>query len=256
MYANPVLYDRSNYLQVRDGAKMIEFIKSQFKGRSQIDTLLDIGCGSGNLTEMLYRELKPKRIVAFDLADAMVYFARNRNVTGMRDPDAIAYYQANACESFESLAEKLQLKPSSVDVVTSFYCIHWVPDKRKTCQNMYRFLKPNGKFYLVNSVWNDLFPVQHRIIEHNYWRPYLMQWVCDMKAGLAKDENPQGGCSRDDNNLVNFEIQHKPNHDALHKFWKKHLLESALVMEEMAFIYTDYPFKQVQDFNGKALKFN
>jgi SAM-dependent methyltransferase len=198
---------------------------------------------------MLYRELKPRRIVAFDLAEDMIKYASNRPKNS-RNPTAIHYYQANACEQFDTLAAKLDLTVSSVDVITSFYCIHWVPDKRQTCLNIYGFLKPSGKFYLINSVWNELFPVQHRIIEHEFWRPYLMQWVREMKDGLSKKEVAEASQDADEGKLTSFEILHKPNHEALHKFWNEHCLESALVMEEMSVIYTDYPFKLVQDFNG------
>lgn len=253
---------------------MIRNIKNELEGR-QIDTILDVGCGTGNLTEMMYRELKPKRIVAFDLAQDMISFAKSRQQSCPTNSkmeeqsrgSGVHYYQANACEPFEQLADKLGLAASSVDVVISFYCIHWVPDKRQTCDNIFRFLKQNGRFYLIISVWNDLFPVQHRIIEHPYWRSYLMQWVQEMRAGASKQLQPQqeqtsgqgdrgkpGQESKQELNeetLVGFEIQRKPDYDLLHDFWKNLCLGAALVMEEMDLIFTDYPFKQIKDFNGK-----
>ena len=245
MYANPKLYDRSNFLQVRDGAKAISTIKTEFASKP-IDTILDIGCGSGNLTEMIYRELKPKRIVAFDLAADMISYAREHSKISSTDDgkSGISYHQADACESFESLVDKLDLAPSSVDLVISFYCIHWVPDKRRTCENMYKFLKPNGKFYLIISVWNELFPVQHQIIQHEYWRPYLIKWL--------KEQMGEPNKELDESALASFSIQTKPSNDSLHQFWQNHCLNAALVMEEMSFIFTDYPFKKVQDFNGKS----
>ena len=248
MYANPSLYDRSNYLQVRDGAKMIALIRNEFQSRP-IDTILDIGCGTGNLTEMMYHELKPKRIVAFDLAQDMITYANQHSKGKVGNELAIDYYQADACDSFEILSKKLNLKPSSVDVITSFYCIHWVPDKRQTCENMFKFLKPNGKFFLIISVWNEFFPVQHQIIKHIYWRPFLTNLLKERAKA-----NQSGDGKVNEAGLANFEIESKPNHDSLHQFWRHYCLDNALVMEEMNFIYTDYPFKRVQDFNGKIIK--
>lgn len=250
MYANPTLYDRSNFLQVRDGAQMIARIKSDFAEKA-IDTVLDIGCGTGNLTELINRKLKPKRTIAFDLAPSMIDFARNRRrpslVGGEEEKEVyqegVKYYEGSSCEAFDKLAKKLNLKPSSVDVITSFYCIHWVPDKGQACTNIFRFLKPGGRFYMIISVWNELFPVQHRIIHHPYWRPYLIECL-RKRLGLGDDEE------LDESMVANFQVESKPKNDDLQRFWKNHCTIAGLEMNEMTFFYADYPFKSLVDFNS------
>src|SRR3954467_14657112 len=80
------------------------------------ETVLDAGCGSGRVTEMLLERLPRGHVVAVDASPSMVEHARKR--LGER---ATVFQSA--------LAELLLDEP--VDAVFSNAVFHWVPDHEK-----------------------------------------------------------------------------------------------------------------------------
>lgn len=175
MYANAQLYDQANFLQRRDAFKLFDQIRLDMEkmGKDMKNfTVLDMGCGTGNLTIQFTKSFQPKRMVAFDLSDDMIDYASKFSKVGT-DCD-IKYYQADASEQFDELSGKLKLEANSVDLVISIYCLHWITDRKGVMDNIQHFLKPGGRFYLIFSTWTELFPKQHKIIDNNRWRPILL----------------------------------------------------------------------------------
>lgn len=107
--------------------------------------VLDLGCGSGDLTVLL--ALAKARVVGVDLSPGMVDVARRRVERFV--PEAKAEFAA-------APAEKLPLEDASVDVILGRFILHHldIPRAAKECA---RVLAPGGQaLFVENSGRNPL----------------------------------------------------------------------------------------------------
>ena len=94
------------------------------------ETVLDAGCGTGNVTRLLLERLPRGRVIAVDAAPSMVEQARELLPAGtdVRQADLL----------------KLDLG-EQVDAVLSTATFHWVPDHDLLFRNLHDVLVPGGR---------------------------------------------------------------------------------------------------------------
>ena len=97
------------------------------------ERVLDAGCGSGRVTELLAGRLRRGAVIALDGSPAMVEAARQRLA---RFGDRIAYVVAD-------LGKPLPIDP--VDAILSTATFHWVPDHDALFRNLAAVLRPGGR---------------------------------------------------------------------------------------------------------------
>ena len=104
--------------------------------------VLEIACGTGIVTKALLTALPGAGIVATDLNDSMIDYARSRlPVTGR-----LEWRQADACA--------LPFEAARFDAVAFQFGLMFVPDKALAMREARRVLRPGG--HLVFSVWDEL----------------------------------------------------------------------------------------------------
>jgi trans-aconitate 2-methyltransferase len=121
-------YDRVSDPQTRWGAVVLDRLELQGHER-----VLDAGCGTGRVSELLVQRLPQGQLVALDADPAMIAEARQRLraysdrvefvVTNLLDPLAIA----------------------AVDAVFSTAAFHWIRDHERLFANLAATLRPNGQ---------------------------------------------------------------------------------------------------------------
>ena len=94
------------------------------------ETVLDAGCGTGNVTRLLLERLPRGRVIAVDAAPSMVEQARELL------PAGTDVRQADLLEL--DLGER-------VDAVLSTATFHWVPDHDLLFRNLHDVLVPGGR---------------------------------------------------------------------------------------------------------------
>jgi trans-aconitate 2-methyltransferase len=94
------------------------------------ETVLDAGCGTGNVTRVLLERLPRGRVIAVDAAPSMVEQARDLL------PAAVDVRQADLLE--------LELE-EPVDAVLSTATFHWVPDHERLFERLHAALVPGGR---------------------------------------------------------------------------------------------------------------
>ena len=97
------------------------------------ERVLDAGCGSGRVTELLAKRLPHGRVVALDASGSMIEAARER-LAGFGD--RIEYVVAD-------LSHPLPLR-EAVDAILSTATFHWVPDHAALFSNLAAVLRPGG----------------------------------------------------------------------------------------------------------------
>jgi trans-aconitate 2-methyltransferase len=98
------------------------------------ETVMDAGCGSGRVTELLCERLPSGRVVALDGSLAMVDAARARLA---RFGDRVSYVVAD-------LGQPLPVV-GPVDAVLSTATFHWVADHDALFRNLAAVLRPGGR---------------------------------------------------------------------------------------------------------------
>ena len=92
---------------------------------------LDVGCGTGSLTQLILNRYQPKEVVALDSS-----------------PDFIAHTQqlvTNPAARFQvGLAQSLALPSNSMDAVVSGLVLNFVPQPETAVAEMRRVTKPGG----------------------------------------------------------------------------------------------------------------
>jgi trans-aconitate 2-methyltransferase len=98
------------------------------------ERVLDAGCGSGRVTEILAERLPDGQVIALDGSPSMVAAARDR--LG-RFGDRVSYVVAD-------LGKPLPIEAASVDAVLSTATFHWVPDHDALFHGLATVTRPRG----------------------------------------------------------------------------------------------------------------
>jgi malonyl-CoA O-methyltransferase len=122
-------YDNVAVLQREVGARMLERLDLVRIKPAQI---LDVGCGTGQITCDLMRRYRNGRVIALDVAFAML----------RRTRDAAGWWRKPLLLGGD--AESLPLADASVDLICSSLTLHWCNDLDQTLRELRRVLAPGG----------------------------------------------------------------------------------------------------------------
>ncbi|HEY3188112.1 MAG TPA: methyltransferase domain-containing protein [Solirubrobacteraceae bacterium] len=105
-------------------------VLARLDGIARDATILDVGCGTGRVTEALLAYVPQGRVLAFDASADMVELARSR--LGER------------AEVWRQDVLDLDLH-QAVDAIVSNAVLHWVPDHDRLWVRLGRALRPGGR---------------------------------------------------------------------------------------------------------------
>jgi ubiquinone/menaquinone biosynthesis C-methylase UbiE len=105
------------------------------------DSVLDVGCGTGEVTLLAKTRAKAGKVYGIDPAPEMITVARRKATRKKLDID----FRVGVIES-------LPFPDSSIDVVTSSLMMHHLPEDLKVrgLAEIYRVLKPGGRLLIAD----------------------------------------------------------------------------------------------------------
>lgn len=163
------LYKRSNGLQRRDAQQVIDEFGQVLQWRSDGgDSLLDVGCGSGDVTIDFLLPILPlnfQRLVGVDISEEMINFAQQQYPHPRISFDKFDLSTDIEKQSF--------CNTEPFDHITSFYCLHWVQNQERAVQNMFKLLKPDGDMLLVFLAQNPIFEIYKQMSLSKNWAKYM-----------------------------------------------------------------------------------
>lgn len=126
-------YEATAVLQREVGQRIAERLLLIQK---QPDLILDVGSGTGQLTRILSRRYRQSRIIALDIAENMLYLARQQQSFWQRWRKRSYYLCADA--------EQIPLQDNSIDFIISNLALQWCDDLDSTLNEFRRLLRPDG----------------------------------------------------------------------------------------------------------------
>ncbi len=130
-------------------------LMQRFGGRVEGGRVLEIGCGRGVGTEIIFERFGAREVHAFDVDPDMVARARRR----------LSGYSANRLTLIEGDAAAIKAEDASYDAVFDFGIIHHVPAWQRAVAEVARVLKPGGKFFFEE--------VTKRALDRWFYRTFL-----------------------------------------------------------------------------------
>ena len=139
------LFDRWSATYDLPGLQLLTYRPIHDAVLAQLDglessTVVDLGCGTGQLTQRLIRTFPDADIVGVDVSDGMLTEAagRLRQVGG----DAQPLVRADALQ--------LPFAARSVDLVVCTESFHWYPDQASALAELARVLNPGGRLLIAS----------------------------------------------------------------------------------------------------------
>lgn len=162
-------YDEYALVQKDMARDLLAKIKST---RPAFDRILEIGCGTGFLTELLAREYPQARIIALDIAPEMLARAKKQLVEFTN----IAYLLADG----ENLSPAILAAHPSYDLIVSNAVFQWFSDYRTPLAQYHSRLKPDG-YLIFNTLGAGTFKELYACLEHRDGDPARDSFVTPEK---------------------------------------------------------------------------
>ncbi|CRK86582.1 CLUMA_CG000045, isoform A [Clunio marinus] len=174
---NATLYNKTNTLQKRDADEIMKEFSNIFEGNAKSE-LLDVGCGAGNvLVEIILPKINNKslKVTGIDISKKMVKYASekyHKSFIKFLNVDIESDFVIK--KTIKGLNQNQQeLCTETFDIITSFYCLHWVQNQRQAISNIYKLLKPNGTCLLAFLVSNPIFDIYLNLSRMKKYATYM-----------------------------------------------------------------------------------
>lgn len=107
------------------------------------DTVLDIGCGSGAAIRSIASQLTTGQAIGIDPTPKMLAIATTLSKDSQRT------------RFLTGCAESIPLDNASCDLVLAVNTFHHWQDVTQGLTEVYRVLKPGGKFIVIDDIWDN-----------------------------------------------------------------------------------------------------
>jgi ubiquinone/menaquinone biosynthesis C-methylase UbiE len=144
-HPSAAVFDRWSATYDRPGLQLFTYRPIHDAVLARIDglepsTVVDLGCGTGQLTQRLIRGFPDANIVGVDLSDGMLTEAASRlRQVGSDDQPLV---RADALQ--------LPFAASSIDLVVCTESFHWYPDQAAALAELARVLNPGGRLLIAS----------------------------------------------------------------------------------------------------------
>jgi len=183
------------------------FVGWKDKGLINERSILEIGCGTGALTQIIVNEWPSASITALDIAPKMIELTEKRILSGQHlstrnsTTDRIRFIEAD----IEMWAKNAPA--SSVDIIVSNACFQWLNDPQETLGHLRRMLRPGG-LLIFTTFGPDTFCEMHKAFNE----VYRASGMVPQRHGLTFQSPDQWEIMLEESGYSNFKCER-----AIHK---------------------------------------
>jgi ubiquinone/menaquinone biosynthesis C-methylase UbiE len=169
-------------------------------------TVLDLACGTGTLTDLLLEFDAGREIVGIDLSHESLNLARQHFMdSGHLNPPGEKSLHGSECKVprllfFQGTADCLPLADQCVDAVVMGNAIHNLPNQNMLLQEIHRVLKPNAFLAFNTSFFAGTYPAGTEHLYHEWLKialDYIMTKDRDLRSkGLKGITRKRGTAHR------------------------------------------------------------
>jgi trans-aconitate 2-methyltransferase len=173
----PLDWDAETYTRVGGG---IMALGHEVLERTELrgdETVLDAGCGSGELTAELAARVPRGKLFAVDGSPRMVELARSRSQHDIRVRPLCRIW----------VGDLLELEvPEPVDLVFSAATFHWIADHERLFERLHAALKPGGRLVAQCGGEGNIAAIRQAIeeVSGDAWMPWNFAGPGETEARL------------------------------------------------------------------------
>ncbi len=131
--------------------------------------MIDLGCGGGyNIQRFLKRGFQGK-VVGFDISEESVKKAKAVNKAEL----------GSRVEIVQGTVENIPFQDESFHLATAFETVFFWPDAKKNIQEVFRVLKPGGRFVVINNYGDPNTDWEKKV-------PCMKRYTAEQIAGFMK----------------------------------------------------------------------
>ncbi len=139
--------------------------------------ILDVGCGTGEITRRLAEHYPEASVIGMDILESNLVFARRDSAAFS---DRVSYEQGDAFSLLNTDA--------SIDLLVCRHMSQAVPDFTQVLAEFTRVLKPGGVLHLLSEDYGMLhFPVTETLDPDRFWNEHAIKFLhsikCDGRIG-------------------------------------------------------------------------
>ena len=163
----PAEYDMCAETQKKCAKKLSTLIKGEFSTTSP-SQILEIGCGTGFLTNYLIKEFSDSSFIITDLSNSMLNFCKKK----------ITKEYQNSTLKFTTLNATTPIPYNNIDLITSSLAFQWIENIEELFKSANSALSKNGRLIfstLLTGTFNEIkmifnkhqvnFPMPHLLLE-------------------------------------------------------------------------------------------
>ena len=124
-------YDKAASLQQQAGHQLLSVMSNVIPVMS-VETIIDVGCGTGYFIEQLQRQYSAQQYIGLDLSQGMLAFAKQK------------YGASEKVHWLQGDAEEIALDDASVDIIYANFSLQWCKNLEVLLSGFYRLLTPGG----------------------------------------------------------------------------------------------------------------
>lgn len=164
------LYDTHARVQL----VMAEWLARTIDRASDRLDILEIGCGTGVLTELLAQQFPHSSITALDIAPAMLEAADQRLFKSNPNGRPSVHWVQADIEAWVA-----NVFPATFDLIVSSACLQWLSRPGETLRSLKQLLRPGGRF-----VFTTFGESTFRELHQSFDDAYRLQGKVPQKHGL------------------------------------------------------------------------
>ncbi|KAI1292879.1 putative methyltransferase 235L [Halotydeus destructor] len=167
------IYDGDSAGQFEDSKRFLITVK-KILGDKMADSVVDLGCGVGNVTKLVADQLNCKTMIGIDGDPCMVQYATAKH-------PSISFRVADYGLRWPHFKLMADVSEQSVDLVVSTYSLHWLftdQQRANLMTNVKKMLKHGGQGHFLFVPWISIsYLYDEYLMQSKYSAEMKNQWL-------------------------------------------------------------------------------